>query len=124
MQFNHANFAVADVRAAAEFFARHFGFAILGEAHDNFAVMEGEGGFVLNFMASGKTEATYHKNFHVGFFVGSVAEVRLKHAELVDAGYGPGDVQQFNRGGSRTTTFYCQAPGGFLVEVATTAADD
>lgn len=123
MQFNHANFAVADVSAAAEFFARHFDFRILGEAHDNFVVMEGEGGFVLNFMAAGKAEAAYHKNFHVGFFVGSVAEVRLKHAELVDAGYGPGDVQQFTRGGSRTTTFYCQAPGGFLVEVATTAAD-
>lgn len=123
MQFNHANFAVADVRAAAAFFARHFGFAILGEAHDNFVVMEGEGGFSLNFMASGKTEAAYHKNFHIGFFVGSIAEVQLKHTELVDAGHGPGDVQQFIRGGSRTTTFYCQAPGGFLVEVATTAAD-
>lgn len=123
MQLNHANFAVADVPAAAEFFARHFDFRTVGEAHDNFVVMEGEGGFVLNFMAAGKAEATYHKNFHVGFFVDGVAEVRLKHAELVDAGCGPGDVQQFTRGGSRTTTFYCPAPGGFLVEVATTAAD-
>jgi len=123
MQFNHANFAVADARAAAAFFARHFDFAIVGEAHDNFVVMEGEGGFVLNFMAAGKAEATYHKNFHVGFFVDSVAAVRLKQAELSAAGYGPSDVQQFSRGGSRTTTFYCEAPGGFLVEVATTAAD-
>lgn len=123
MQFNHANFAVADVAAAAAFFQRHFDFRVVGEAHDNFVVMEGEGGFVLNFMSPGKTEASYPKNFHVGFFVGSVAEVRLKHAELVDAGHDPGAVQQFNRGGSRTTTFYCTAPGGFLVEVATTAAD-
>ncbi len=123
MQFNHANFAVADVRAAAAFFAGHFDFAVVGDAHDNFVVMEGEGGFVLNFMAAGKTEAVYHKNFHVGCFVGSVAEVRLKHAELVAAGYTPSAVQQFSRGGSRTTTFYCEAPGGFLVEVATTAAD-
>lgn len=123
MQFNHANFAVADVRAAAEFFTRHFDFAVVGEAHDNFVVLTGEGGFVLNFMAAGKAEASYHKNFHIGFLVGSVAEVRLKHAELGAAGCDPGDVQQFMRGGSRTTTFYCPAPGGFLVEVATTAAD-
>jgi len=123
MQFNHANFVVADVGAAAEFFARHFGFAVLGEAHANFVVMEGEGGFVLNFMAPGKSDATYPKNFHVGFFVGSAAEVNAKHAELVEAGRDPGEVQQFSRGGARTTTFYCTAPGGFLVEVATTAAD-
>ncbi|OEO31481.1 hypothetical protein VW23_016090 [Devosia insulae DS-56] len=123
MQFNHANFAVADVRAAAEFFTRHFDFAVVGKAHDNFVVLAGEGGFVLNFMATGRAEASYHKNFHIGFFVGSVAEVRLKHAELVAAAYGPGEVQQFSRGGSRTTTFYCTAPGDFLVEVATTAAD-
>ena len=123
MQFNHANFAVADVRAAAEFLTRHFDFAIVGEAHDNFVVLIGEGGFVRNFMATGKAEASYHKNFHIGFFVGSIAEVRLKHAELVAAAYGPGEVQQFSRGGNRTTTFYCEAPGGFLVEVATTATD-
>lgn len=121
MQFNHANFAVADVGAASEFFRRHFGFATAGAAHDNFVVLNGEGGFVLNFMASGKTEAIYPRNFHIGFFVDSVAEVRLKHAELAAAGREPGEVQQFTRGGQRTTTFYCTAPGGFLVEVATTA---
>ena len=53
MQFNHANFAVADARAAAAFFARHFDFAIVGEAHDNFVVMEGEGGFDLEIDAQG-----------------------------------------------------------------------
>ena len=122
MQFNHANFTAADVGAATRFFVDHFGFQVLGEARSNFVVMEGEGGFILNVMAPGKTEiATYPKNFHVGFFVGSVAEVRAKHEELVQAGYDPGDVQELRRGGSLTTTFYCPAPGGFLVEVASNA---
>ena len=119
MQFNHANFAVADVAAAAAFFSRHFGFVVQGAAHENFVVMEGEGGFVLNFMTPGKTEASYPKNFHVGFFVDDIDTVRTKQIELVDAGYSPGEVQQFNRGGRQTTTFYCEAPGGFLIEVAT-----
>ena len=123
MQFNHANFVVTDPAAAAAFFARHFDFVIVGEAHANFVVMEGEGGFVLNFMAPGKSEVAYPKNFHVGFFVDAVARVRGKHAELKAAGHDLSDVQEFTRGGSRTTTFYCTAPGGFLVEVATTAPD-
>ena len=123
MLFNHANFIVPDPATAADFFARHFDFAVVGDAHANFVVMEGEGGFLLNFMAPGKAEATYPKNFHVGFFVDTVATVRDKHAELKAAGYELSDVQEFTRGGNRTTTFYCTAPGGFLVEVASTAID-
>ena len=120
MQFNHANFIVADPSAAAAFFARHFGFAVVGDAHANFVVMEGEGGFVLNFMTPGKSEASYPKNFHIGFFVDRVETVQQKHAELRDAGHEVSEVQEFVRAGKRTTTFYCTAPGEFLVEVATT----
>lgn len=121
MQFNHANFVVVDPQSAADFFARHFGFAVVGEAHANFVVTEGEGGFILNFMSPGKGEPTYPKNFHVGFFVDQVGRVEDKHAELRGAGYEVSEVQEFVRAGKRTTTFYCTAPGGFLVEVATTA---
>ena len=41
------------------------------------------------------------------------------HGELTAAGYQTGDVQRLRRGGEATTTFHCNAPGGVLVEVAT-----
>lgn len=119
MQFNHANFVVLDIESATAFFTTHFDFAVEGEPHPSFVILRGEGGFALNLMKPGKTETpTYPQNFHVGFFVGRAEIVRAKHDELVHAGYGPGDVQEFRRGGALTTTFYCRAPGGFLVEVA------
>ena len=122
MLFNHANFVVEDVAASALFFTRHFGFRPLGEGRDNFIILMGDDGFVLNLMGPGKGEVvTYPKNFHVGFFVDAATEVVAKHAELNATGYAPGEVRELRRGGSITTTFYCPAPGGFLVEVATKA---
>ena len=120
MQFNHANFVVDDVAAAADFFIRHFNFRELGEGRDNFIILGGDGDFVLNLMGPGKGETvSYPKNFHVGFFVDSADAVKAKHDELTAAGQTPGEVRELRRGGSATTTFYCTAPGGFLVEVAT-----
>ena len=119
MLFNHTNFVVEDVAASTLFFTRHFGFRPLGEGRDNFTILMGDGGFVLNLMGPGKGEVVaYPKNFHVGFFVDAVTEVVAKHSELTVAGYAPGEVRELRRGGT-VTTFYCQAPGGFLVEVAT-----
>jgi catechol 2,3-dioxygenase-like lactoylglutathione lyase family enzyme len=120
MQFNHANFVVDDVAATAEFFANHFGFQVLGEPRDNFIILGGEGGFVLNLMGPGKGEAVaYPKNYHVGFFVDAAETVQSKHDELAAAGHAPGEVRELRRGSSVTTTCYCLSPGGFLVEVAT-----
>jgi hypothetical protein len=45
--------------------------------------------------------------------------VQAKHDELSQAGLSPGKVQDLSRGGSRVTTFYCNAPGGVVIEIAT-----
>ena len=120
MQFNHANFVVDDVATTAYFFTKHFAFQSLGEPRDNFIILGGEGGFVLNLMGPGKGEAVaYPKNFHIGFLVDAAAAVQSKHDELAAAGHAPGEVRELRRGGSVTTTFYCLSPGGFLVEVGT-----
>jgi len=120
MQFNHTNFVVDDVAATADFFTQHFGFQVLGEPRDNFTILGGDGGFVLNLMTPGKGEAvTYPRNFHVGFFVEAATVVQSKHDELAAAGHSPSEVRELRRGGSVTATFYCLSPGGFLVEVAT-----
>ena len=54
---------------------------------------------------------------HFGF---RLAAMRGRDAlEPFMAGYQNGDVQRLRRGGEATTTFHCNAPGGVLVEVAT-----
>ena len=55
---------------------------------------------------------------HVGFFVGKPELVHAKRAELAEAGFAPGEVQDLTRGGFNSTTFYCIAPGGILVEIS------
>ncbi|MCX8572963.1 MULTISPECIES: VOC family protein [Hyphomicrobiales] len=119
MKLNHANLATSDVAALAGFFADHFGFrldAIRGR--DAFAVLTGSDGFALNLMKPGTSDGPYPAGFHVGFFVESPELVRVKQAELAAAGFAPGEIQELTRGGTRSTTFYCNAPGGVLVEVA------
>ncbi|HTN61267.1 MAG TPA: VOC family protein [Devosia sp.] len=119
MQLNHANLIVADVAATRDFFIRHFGFTVRFGGTANFVVLTDEAGFVLNLMAPGKSETVaYPKNFHIGFFVADAATVVAKQAELGAAGHEPSPVQDFNRAGERTRTFYCTCPGGFMVEVA------
>jgi len=38
------------------------------------------------------------------------------------AGIAPGEVEDLARGGFKSTTFYCHAPGGILVEVGSAQA--
>jgi catechol 2,3-dioxygenase-like lactoylglutathione lyase family enzyme len=120
LMLNHANLPVADVPSLRDFFVRHFGFIPYGNGgNDSFAVMRGENGFILNVMkrSPGDPE-TYPKNFHVGFMVGTSAEVHAAHDRLVAAGVGVGDVEAMTRRGVSSLTFYCTAPNGILVEVS------
>ena len=123
MKLNHLNLVTADVAGLSDFFTTYFGFELLAMRGKNgFAVLRGADGFALNLMQPSKGEAgAYPDNFHVGFFVDTPATVVAKRAELADAGLAPGDMQQLTRGGTRSTTFYCRAPGGVLVEISTFA---
>jgi catechol 2,3-dioxygenase-like lactoylglutathione lyase family enzyme len=119
MRLNHANLPVAEVAPLRDFFVRHFAFTQVA-GRDTLAVLRGSDGFVLNLMRGAGAE--YPRNFHVGFFVETPDEVRAKHAELRDAGVAVGDVEALARGGSSSVTFYCEAPGGVLVEVTAPTA--
>lgn len=120
VRLNHANLAVTDVAALREFFVRHFAFAELGtRGKGAFTVLQGADGFVLSLMrCRSAPPADFQRAFHVGFLVDAPETVRAKHAELATAGRAPGEVEQVARGGLSSTTFYCQAPGGVLVEVS------
>jgi catechol 2,3-dioxygenase-like lactoylglutathione lyase family enzyme len=123
MQLNHANLPVPNVPALRDFFTQHFDFTALpAPGGDKFAVLQGEDGFILNLMYdkenTAETADGYPKHFHIGFFVDSPATVRAKHAALTSAGVSTGEVEEMKRGGFSSTTFYCYAPGGLLVEIS------
>lgn len=119
MRLNHLNLATANVAGLAAFLSEHFGFTLTAmRGRDAFAVLIGSDGFALNLMQpqKGGTDA-YPDGSHIGFVVETASAVAAKHAELLAAGRRPGEIQRFTRGGAPTTTFYCKAPGGVLVEV-------
>lgn len=120
MKLNHVNLVTAEVAALASFFTSHFGFELVAmRGKDAFAILQGSDGFALNLMTPGKHElAPYPDNFHVGFFVDKPDLVHAKRVELAESGFTPGEVEELARGGTKSTTFYCHAPGGILVEVS------
>jgi len=120
MKLNHLNLITSEVAALAGFFTSHFGFELVAmRGRQAFAILRGSDGFALNLMTPGKGEtAAYPDGFHIGFFVGKPDLVHAKQTELAEAGFTPSDVQDLTRGGFNSTTFYCTAPGGLLVEVA------
>jgi len=118
MRLNHAHLSVPDVGALRDFLVRHFDFTTLAtRGADGFAVLRGADGFVLALLRA-KAGTAPDPHLHVGFFVDSSARVHAKHAELRAAGIDAGEVERVTRSGFTSLTFYCQAPGGLLVEVA------
>ncbi len=120
MKLNHINLCTENVAECAAFFEKLFGFHIVAiRGQNSFAVLVGADGFALNLMKPGKaTPASYPDGFHVGFFVATADEVYAKQTEIAAAGFPLPDVKFLTRGGAATTTLYCYAPGGILVEVA------
>jgi catechol 2,3-dioxygenase-like lactoylglutathione lyase family enzyme len=119
VRLNHTNLAVPDVAVLRDFLARHFGFTVLEtRGRDAMSVLRDDAGFILTLMKSRAEEATaYPGSFHIGFLVDDPEVVRAKHAELTEAGVAAGPAEEVRRGGQRSFTFYCPAPGGVLVEV-------
>jgi len=118
MKLNHTNLPVRDVPAARDFLTKYFGMVAVFEVGKNFlAALQDDGGFILNlshFDKADTAEVQYHKDFHVGFFVESPAEVDRVYARLAaDAVAADPPKPREGRYG-----FYVTAPGGFVVEVS------
>jgi catechol 2,3-dioxygenase-like lactoylglutathione lyase family enzyme len=54
----------------------------------------------------------------VGFYVSERVAVEAKRNELVAAGLAPGEIEDPGHSG-RGAHFYCTAPGGIVIEIAT-----
>jgi lactoylglutathione lyase len=118
MKLNHINLPVHDVEAARDFMTKYFGLVTVFEVGKNFLVMQRDDtGLLLNlshFDKSDTAEVQYHRDFHVGFFVDTLAEVDAVYAQFASDGLGVEPPKQ--REGRYG--FYVTAPGGFVVEVS------
>jgi catechol-2,3-dioxygenase len=118
---NHTNLTTYNVPALKEFFNSAFGFQILNERGDKMAVLRNSEGFVLTLMFDKRMtpEQGYPGLFHVGFLQPTQHAVDLVHEALIARKYMAPKPAKLQRGGPPTYGFYCDAPGGVLVEVST-----
>lgn len=120
---NHINLATSDVPSLTRFFETGFGFRVSKQrGNGNFAILLGSDGFVLTLMHDRTAIANpYPSAFHVGFLVSSAEIVHEHHSRLNGSGFDAPAPAILQRGGGKTFGFYCNAPGGILVEVSTPA---
>jgi catechol 2,3-dioxygenase-like lactoylglutathione lyase family enzyme len=120
MQIKHLNLATSNVDALAAFFERFFGFErLLERGSGALVILRDADGFVLTLMKLKTYDpAGYPETFHIGFYVDELATLEAKRNEFVAAGFAPDEIQAAARSG-RGAHFYCDAPGGLVIEVAT-----
>jgi len=113
MRFNHISFPSRDVEASAAFFERHLGCSVspmstsrVVKRHDFDIVIED---------AAGRT-VDWPENFHIGFELPTAADVARLFDEFTGAGV------RMTTGlikAARGSRFFCEIPGGVLVEINT-----
>lgn len=121
---NHTNLSTSDVPELTEFFST-FGFDVLEQRAGKFALLRNPDGFLLTLMYD-KNVASGHRHpttFHVGFLQPTTTAVDGVHQELTTRRYAAPAPAILARGGPPTYGFYCEAPGGIVVEVSTMNID-
>jgi catechol-2,3-dioxygenase len=117
---NHTNLTTYDVPALAGFFTSVFNFQVVNERAGKFAVLTNGDGFVLTLMYDKRMtpEQGYPGLFHVGFLQPTQQAVDQVYEVLSSRKYEAPKPGKLQRGGPPTYGFYCNAPGGVLVEVS------
>jgi catechol 2,3-dioxygenase-like lactoylglutathione lyase family enzyme len=118
---NHTNLTTYNVPALKEFFSSVFGFQVLSERGDKLVVLRNSDGFLLTLMYDKRMtpEQGYPGLFHVGFLQPTQDAVDVMYQILLARKYTAPKPGKLQRGGPPTYGFYCDAPGGVLVEVST-----
>lgn len=115
MKLNHLDLQVADVPAAAAFFAAHFGLTIHGNQRSAaIAILDDGHGFWLVLQRRQRETDAYPEGFHIGFVAADAAEVGCRQAQLAAAGVSCTEVMTNNRG----TMFYCRGPSDLVIEIS------
>jgi catechol-2,3-dioxygenase len=118
---NHTNLTTYDVPALTTFFSSIFDFQLVDQRAGKFSVLRNGEGFVLSLMHDKNMtpENGYPGLFHVGFLQATQQAVNELHQKLSEANYTAPEPGKLQRGGPPTYGFYCDAPGGVMVEVST-----
>jgi catechol-2,3-dioxygenase len=118
---NHTNLTTYDVPALTAFFTSVFHFHLLGQRGGKLSVMRNPEGFVLTLMHDKRMtpEQGYPGLFHVGFLQPTQQAVDEMYQTLSAANYAAPQPAKLQRGGPAAYGFYCNAPGGVMVEVST-----
>jgi len=116
MKLNHLSFPSADPAATARFFERHLGFTIAGSWDQSFILKRP--GFDVVIDHVGDHIPAWPRNFHAGFELPSLEDVRALHARFEADGVEM-ETAVFNNG--RGSRFFCRAPGGVMFELNTRA---
>jgi catechol-2,3-dioxygenase len=122
---NHTNLSTSNVPELTEFFST-FGFDLLEQRAGKFAVLRNSDGFLLTLMYDKNVASGYRypATFHIGFLQPTPTAVDRMHEELKAHNYAAPAPALLQRGGPPTYGFYCEAPGGIVVEVSTINIDE
>jgi lactoylglutathione lyase len=118
MRLDHVNLTVANVGEASTFLKKHFRFTNAFEDNNaGMAVLADGHGMHINLMKG--ANASYPKLFHIGFDMGTEAEVNAMYERLTAEGMETTAPKHTNWG---SYTFHFTCPGGnFIIEVECTA---
>jgi catechol-2,3-dioxygenase len=104
---------VPDLHGAADYFERGFGFERVPARAEGMLILRGEDGFALVLQQA--EQVAYPAGFHIGFLQPSDEAVHAAYRRLADAGLPLPPEPTVSYG---CLAFWCQAPGGILVEVS------
>jgi catechol 2,3-dioxygenase-like lactoylglutathione lyase family enzyme len=118
MKLNHMSFPSSDVSATATFFEEHLGCTVA--SHGASWVLK-RPGFDIVIEDAAEHAVAWPHNFHIGFELGTLDDVRMLYERMADAGVGMKTGVFKHERGSR---FFCEVPGGVLVEINTRSDAD
>lgn len=113
MKLNHLSFPSSDVSATVTFFERHLGCTVAGRGTSWFLKRPG---FDIVIDDAAAHPVAWPHNFHIGFELPSIDDVRSLYEKMSAAGVVMKTNVLKHERGSR---FFCEVPGGVLVEINT-----
>lgn len=119
MKLNHVSFPSSDVAATATFFENHLGCTVAARGASWFLKRPG---FDIVIDDASGFPVEWPRNFHIGFELPSLEAVHALYGQMNVAGVVmKTDVFKHERG----SRFFCEVPGGVMVEINTRSdADD
>lgn len=119
MKLNHMSFPSSDVSATASFFEGHLGCTVA--ARGTSWILK-RPGFDIVIDDSAGHPVEWPHNFHIGFELATLEEVHALYGQMIAADVVMKTGVFKHERGSR---FFCEVPGGVLVEINTRSdADD